>query len=147
MLNGISPIISPDLLNIMYRMGHGDEIVFADAHFPAETHAQRLARADGHSIPALLDAVLPLFPLDRYVKHAALMMTPVEGDQLDPAVERCYQEKFKAHSPHDVSIERLERFAFYDRAKTAFAIVATGDCANYSNLILKKGHAEGYSLR
>ena len=91
MLIGISPLISPDLLAILHRMGHGDEIVLADAHFPGETYGKRVLRADGLKIHDLLDAILPLFILDSYVESPLIMMAAVSGDQLDPAVESSYQ--------------------------------------------------------
>ena len=87
MLIGISPLISPELLAVLYRMGHGDEIVLADAHFPGETYGKRVLRADGLKIPDLLDAILPLFALDTYVESPLIMMSAVSGDQLDHAVE------------------------------------------------------------
>ncbi len=139
MLKGISPLLSPDLLDALYRMGHGDEIVLADAHFPAESTGPRCLRADGLRIPALLDAILPLLALDSYVDHPVAMMATVEGDSADPRVEQAYREAIDRHDPGCPSIAKLERFAFYDRAAKAFAIVATGETAKYGNLILKKG--------
>ncbi len=139
MLIGISPLISPELLSILHRMGHGDEIVLADAHFPGETHAQRLVRADGLQIAPLLDAILPLFALDSHVASPLNMMDAVPGDHLDPAVEAAYRAAVHKHWPKAPAIQRIERFAFYERAKTAFAIVMTGETAKYGNIILKKG--------
>ena len=139
MLKGISPLISPDLLDIMYRMGHGDELVLADAHFPSDTLGQRVLRADGHPIAPLLDAILPLFVLDSYVDAPVIMMAAVAGDTLDPQVERDYRRPIDLHSTEGIVIERLERFQFYDRAKSAFAVVATGETRKYGNIILKKG--------
>lgn len=140
MLNGISPVIGPDLLSVMYRMGHGDELVLADMHYPSESAGPPVIRADGHSIPALLKGILPLLPLDRYVKSPVIMMAPVQGDELDPTVEDEYCRLLARHDDREFTIERLERFAFYERASKAFAIVASGDAANYTNVILKKGH-------
>jgi L-fucose mutarotase len=139
MLKGISPLISPRLLEIMTRMGHGDELVLADAHFPGESINKRIIRADGIRIPDLLEAVLPLFELDSYVPHPLAMMAAVEGDQLDPEVERSYVEQIIKTNPQVTAIERIERFAFYERAKKAFAVVMTGETAKYGNIILKKG--------
>ncbi len=139
MLKGISPLISPRLLEIMTRMGHGDELVLADAHFPGESINKRIIRADGIRIPGLLEAVLPLFELDSYVPHPLAMMAAVEGDQLDPEVERSYMEQIIKTNPQVPAIERIERFAFYERAKKAFAVVMTGETAKYGNIILKKG--------
>ncbi|TNF40296.1 MAG: fucose isomerase, partial [Bacteroidetes bacterium] len=92
MLKGISPLISPDLLSVMARMGHGDELVLADAHFPGESTGKRIVRADGLRIADLLEAIMPLFELDSYVPHPLIMMEPVPGDNLDPAVEASYME-------------------------------------------------------
>lgn len=139
MLKGISPLLSPDLLAVLARMGHGDEIVFADAHYPAESCNARVLRADGLKIADLLAAVLPLFPLDQYVAAPLTMMAAVEGDTLDPAVEAAYRTALAETHTGDLPIERLERFAFYTRSQQAFAIVQTGDTAQYGNIILKKG--------
>lgn len=139
MLIGISPLISPELLSTLYRMGHGDEIVLADAHFPGETYAKRILRADGLRIPDLLDAILPLFVLDSYVESPLTMMAAVAGDQLDPAVEGSYRKAVEKHWPNTPQIQQIDRFTFYERAKQAFAILMTGETAKYGNIILKKG--------
>ena len=139
MLIGISPLISPELLATLHRMGHGDEIVFADAHFPAESIGPPCIRADGLLIPDLLDAALPLFALDTYVDAPVTMMSPVEGDSADPAVEESYVAAIGRHSPGTPAPEKVDRFSFYGQAAGAFAIVATGDVAKYANVILKKG--------
>ncbi len=139
MLIGISPLISPELLAVLHRMGHGDEIVLADAHFPGETYGKRVLRADGLRIPDLLDAVLPLFVLDTYVESPLIMMRAVSGDQLDPAVEASYRQAVDRHWPDTPPIERIDRFEFYDRARQAFAVLMTGETAKYGNIILKKG--------
>ena len=139
MLKGISPLISPALLEVLARMGHGDEIVLADAHFPGETFNSRVLRADGLRIPDLLEAVLPLFELDSYVKHPLAMMAAVPGDKLDPNVEASYWVAIRKSNPDAAPIERIERFAFYERTTKAFAVVMTGETAKYGNIILKKG--------
>ena len=139
MLIGISPLISPELLVVLYRMGHGDEIVLADAHFPGETYGKRVLRADGLKIPNLLDAVLPLLALDTYVESPLIMMGAVSGDQLDPAVEASYRQAIDKHWPDTPPIQRIDRFDFYDRTEQAFAVVMTGETAKYGNIILKKG--------
>ena len=139
MLKGISPLISPDLIGVLHRMGHGDEIVFADAHFPAESLGPRVVRADGLMIADLLRAVLPLFALDTYAEDPVAMMAAVEGDTLDPGVAASYRAVIEEFSPGTPETAEVERFAFYERARTAFAIVATGDTAKYGNIILKKG--------
>ena len=135
MLKGISPLISPELLKILASMGHGDEIVFSDAHYPAHTMNSRVIRADGVSVEALLAGVIPLFELDSYATPVA-MMAPVPGDELDPEVEKSYRAALGGYAG---LVERVERFAFYERSKTAFAVVITGQTAKYGNVILKKG--------
>jgi L-fucose mutarotase len=139
MLKGISPLISPALLEVLARMGHGDEIILADAHFPGESFNDRIIRADGLRIPDLLAAILPLFELDSYVAHPLAMMAAVPGDTLDPSVEASYLASIRKTNPNAAPIERIERFAFYERAKGAFAVVMTGETAKYGNIILKKG--------
>lgn len=132
-------MISPELLAVLHRMGHGDEIVLADAHFPGETYGQRVLRADGLKIPALLDAILPLFVLDDYVESPLIMMAAVAGDQLDPEVEISYRKAIDQHWPKTPPIQRIDRFEFYDRAQRAFAVLMTGETVKYGNIILKKG--------
>ena len=134
MLKGISPALSPDLLKILAEMGHGDEIVCSDAHFPAHTFGARVLRADGVSCATLLKGVAPLFELDAYATPV-VMMAPVPGDELDPEVERRYRDALG----YAETIERMERYAFYERAKKAYAVVLTGETAKYGNIILKKG--------
>lgn len=139
MLKGISPLISPDLLAVMARMGHGDELVLADAHFPGESIGKRVIRADGLCISDLLEAVMPLFELDSYVPHPLIMMEPVPGDIPDPLVEASYMEKIRKEVPGVPPVKRIDRFAFYERASKAFAVVMTSETAQYSNIILIKG--------
>ena len=141
MLKGISPLLSPDLLAALSRMGHGDELVLGDAHFPAETFGTRLVlRADGISAAALLDAILPLFELDSYGDDPPMLtMEAVPGDTLDPDVEASYRAAADRHGYSWAKMGRLERFAFYERAKKAFLIVQTGETRKYGNLILRKG--------
>ncbi len=139
MLKGISHLISPKLLSTLSEMGHGDEIVFADAHFPGHTFNKNTLRADGLLIPALLEAVLPLFELDAYVETPVFMMQVVKGDTEDPTVESSYINVISSHSPNTPLPKKVERFAFYEQAKKAYAIVMTGDTAKYGNIILKKG--------
>ncbi len=139
MLKGISPLISPELLKTLAIMGHGDEIVFADAHFPGNSMNNNVIRADGLPVADLLEAILPLFELDDYLPDPVIMMAPVEGDELDPRVERSYLEKIQKEVPGIEAPRRIDRFAFYERAKNAFAVVMTGETAKYGNVILKKG--------
>jgi L-fucose mutarotase len=138
MLKGIAPCISPDLLKTLAEMGHGDELVLADAHFPGHTMNQRVLRADGLGVAELLDGILPLFELDAYAPPL-VMMAAVAGDKLDPAVTARYMKAVHRHAPRAKQPERIERFAFYERAQKAFAVVMTGETAKYGNIILKKG--------
>ncbi len=139
MLKGISPLLSPDLLALLCRMGHGDELVLADAHFPGHSLNPTVLRADGLRIPDLLDAILPLFELDTYVAAPLVMMAPVEGDALDPSVEAAYRHVIARHVSEAPPIVRIDRFAFYERARRAFAVVMTGETAKYGNILLVKG--------
>lgn len=138
MLKGISPVISPDLLKILAEMGHGDELVISDAHFPAHTFGRLggapVLRADGLPADRILAGLQPLFELDAYATPV-VMMEAVKGDTLDPAVETAY----RAALDYGGKIELMERYAFYERAKKAYAIVLTGETAKYGNIILKKG--------
>jgi L-fucose mutarotase len=139
MLRGISPLISPELLCVLSRMGHGDEIVLADAHFPADTMNARVLRADGLRIAPLIDGILPLFVLDPYVNDPIVMMAAGAGDELDQTVLKGYRAAIEKHDPKAPATTHIGRFEFYDRAKTAFAVVLTGETAKYGNIILKKG--------
>ena len=139
MLKGIPSILPPELLKILMEMGHGDEIVIADGNFPAASHAQRLVRCDGHYAPWLLEAILKLFPLDTFVKQPAVLMAVVPGDNYSPDIWPVYKKIVQKHEPHFTDFEMMERHAFYERARKAYAIVATGEVARYANLILKKG--------
>jgi L-fucose mutarotase len=134
LLKGISPVISPDLLKVLAEMGHGDEIVFADAHFPAHSVNSRVIRADGVGCAELLKGLAPLFELDSYATPV-IMMAPVTGDSLDPEVEK----RYRAALDYKSDIELIERYAFYERAKKAYAVVLTGETAKYGNVIIKKG--------
>ena len=139
MLKGLSPLFSPELLATLYRMGHGDELVLGDAHFPGESLGIPVIRADGLKVADLLDAILPLYELDSYVDHPLMMMEVVPGDTIDPQVEVDYQAQIDKHHPNATPIHRLERFAFYERAKSGFVVVMTGETRKYANIILKKG--------
>jgi L-fucose mutarotase len=138
MLKGIAACISPDLLKVLSEMGHGDEIVLADAHFPGHSVNARVLRADGLSVTTLLGGILPLFDLDSYA-DPLVMMAAVSGDVLDPAVEKQYMEVVQRHAPGARPPARIERMAFYERARSAFAVVMTGETRTYGNIILKKG--------
>jgi len=139
MLKGIDPALSPELLKTLCEMGHGDEIVFADAFFPAAHLARTcgvpLLRADGLDVPALLKGLAPLFDLDRYTVPV-VMMAPVGDDALDPATERAYRAALGYEGP----LERISREAFYARVQRASAVVATSGTHQYGNVILVKGN-------
>ena len=139
MLKGIPKILPPELLKILMEMGHGDEIVIADGNFPAASHAQRLVRSDGHPASPLLDAILEFLPLDTFVERPVALMSVVSGDKYEPCIWPLYEEVIRKHEPQFRGFEYMERFAFYERAKKAYAVVATGEMARYANLILKKG--------
>ncbi|HTG68662.1 MAG TPA: L-fucose mutarotase [Candidatus Udaeobacter sp.] len=139
MLIGISKLISPELLKVLSEMGHSDEIVLADGNFPAASHAERLIRADGHDVPELLDAILRLFPLDQYVEKPAALMQVVPGDTVQTPIWEQYRSIIEERTGLSEPFEQVGRFAFYERAKKAYAIIATGESALYANLILKKG--------
>ncbi len=139
MLKGISNAISPELLKILMEMGHGDELVIGDGNFPAASMAQRLVRADGLGVPLLLEGILQLFPLDQYVEKPAALMQVVPGDTYQPVIWHEYQEIVARYEPGFKGFDMVERFAFYERAKKAYAILATSEAALYANIILKKG--------
>lgn len=138
MLKGIPEIIAPDLLSAMMNMGHGDEILLADGNFPAASHARRLIRCDGCSVAQLLEAIVPFFPLDHTVEKPAAVMS-IRDDEDIPAAWHAYSDIMEQSASGFGGFEQVERFAFYDRAKLAYAIVITGDKAYKGNLILKKG--------
>lgn len=138
MLKGISPLISPELLKVLCEMGHGDEIVLADANFPAESMGQRVVRADGIGAAELLRAILPLFPLDQYDESNFVLMSVVPGDPTVPVIWDEYRATLTAYEP-DAKIQTIDRFAYYERAKKAYCIVATGESAQHANILLKKG--------
>jgi L-fucose mutarotase len=138
MLKGISPLLTADLLKILMEMGHGDEIVLADANFPAASHARNLVHCAGSGVPELLEAVLALFPLDSYVSEPVSLMDLVPGDSYQPTIWATYRGIVDRIQP-DAGIAKLERYAFYERARAAYAIVATSETALYANVILKKG--------
>ena len=140
MLKNIPKIVSPELLKTLAEMGHGDEIVIADGNFPAETFGKRVIRADGISGTAMLDAVLSLLPLDTYSDPNFILMKLMECDEgkIEPIIWRDYAAIAAKHDKN-VRIGQIGRFEFYERAKSAYAVIATGEEAVYANIILKKG--------
>lgn len=138
MLKNVPAVISPELLKILCEMGHGDEIVLGDANFPAVTCAKRLIRADGIGGKTLLEAIMTLFPLDAVAKENCFVMAVSEGEERPP-VWNDYEEIIDRFEPEKRNMAEVERYAFYEQAKRAFAVVQTGEKALYANIILKKG--------
>ena len=139
MLKGVPRQISPELIYVLMKMGHGDEIVLGDGNFPADSHAQRIVRADGLSVCDVLDAILRFLPLDTFVERPACVMQPVDPDANEPVIWEDFRQIMQQHEERPVELEPLERFPFYERARQAYAVVATSEMALYANLILKKG--------
>lgn len=138
MLKGIPPILGPELLQVLRAMGHGDELVIADANFPASSVGPRVLRVDGVSGTELADAVLTLMPLDEFVPEQAFVMQVVGDPKARPAVFAEYEKVIAKHDPK-AKMGTIERFAFYERAAKGFAVVQTGENRLYGNIILKKG--------
>lgn len=142
MLKGIPPVLSPDLLKVLCEMGHGDVLVIADGNFPAESVGKdgNVIRMDGHSITDILEAVLSVFPLDRYVEQPVHLMKVVEGDQTEVPIWEDYKRIMKQKEGlGEEATGYLERFDFYREAKKAYAVIATGEQALYANIMLQKG--------
>ena len=142
MLKGIPPILSPELLKALCEMGHGDELIIADGNFPSQSIGKNavVVRADGHSASDILEAVLQLIPLDAYVEKPVALMELVPGDPCGtPAIWDTYRRILSKYEPDHSDIQMTERFAFYERAKNAYLIIATGETAVYANVLLKKG--------
>lgn len=138
MLKGIPKVLSPQLVKVLMEMGHGDEIVLGDGNFPASSLGPTVVRADGHGVPTLLEAILQLMPLDPYVARPVALMQVTPGDPVETPIWETYRSLLQA-DPKGGCIEEVERFAFYERARHAYAIVATSETALYANIILKKG--------
>ena len=142
MLKGIPKILSPKLLMVLAEMGHGDRIVLADGNFPAESMGKDsiVIRCDGHGRPELLDAILQVFPLDTYVEKPVHLMEVVPGDTVGTPIWDMYRRIIGKHDERGAAaVGNIERFAFYDEARTAYAIIATGEGALYANVMLQKG--------
>jgi len=140
MLKGITKTVSPELLKVLCEMGHGDEIVIADGNFPSENYGKRVIRADGISGTEMLKAVLSLVPLDSYSNPNMILMRLMACDEgkIDPIIWKEYEKLAKA-ADENVRIGNIDRFEFYERAKNAYAVIATGEEAVYANVIIKKG--------
>jgi len=142
MLKGIPKILSPELLKVLAEMGHSDRIVIGDGNFPAESMGKNaiVIRMDGHGVPEILDAILQLFPLDAYVDHPVNLMEVMPGDPVETPIWDTYREIVGKHDERGAdAIGTIERFAFYEEAKKAYAVIATGESALYANIILQKG--------
>ena len=142
MLKGIPKILSPELLKVLCEMGHSDRIVIADGNFPAESIGKnaKVIRMDGHGIPEILDAILQLFPLDTYVEKPFNLMRVTPGDNVETPIWDVYAEIEEKYDPRGkAAIGQIERFAFYEEARNAYAVIATGETALYANILLQKG--------
>jgi L-fucose mutarotase len=138
MLKRISPLLSPELLKILMEMGHADELVIGDGNFPAASCAKRLVRLDGLGVPEVLEAILSVLPLDSYEDNAFLMAKG-KGDSVETPIWETYKTIASKGDPNFKEFSQIERFAFYERAKNAYVIIATSESALYANIILKKG--------
>ncbi len=139
MLKGIPSIISPELLKILMEMGHGDEIIIADGNFPGASLANKLVRLDGHTGPEVLEAVLKLLPLDTYADNFVLMEKMECDKNMEIPVWKDYERIASAGDKGFSKMTYIDRFEFYERAKKAYAIIATSETAQYANILLKKG--------
>lgn len=142
MLLGVPPIISPELLKVLCEMGHGDRLVIADGNFPAQSVGRDavVIRCDGHNVPELLEAILTLMPLDTYVDKPVTLMDVVPGDPVDTPIWNEYEQIIARHDERGKrTIGTIERFAFYEQARSAYAIIATSERAQYANIMIQKG--------
>jgi L-fucose mutarotase len=143
MLKGIDPLVGPELLLVLRAMGHGDELVIVDANFPAAANAKRLVRLDGADAPRVLKAILSLLPLDDFVEAPIAFMAVVGDPTATPEITKQFQKIAEEAERRPVTAERIDRFAFYERARHAYAVVATSERRLYGNVILKKGVIRG----
>ena len=142
MLKGVPKILSPQLLKVLCEMGHSDRIVIADGNFPAESMGKNavVIRCDGHGVPEILDAILKVFPLDTYVEKPVNLMEVMAGDDVETPIWDTYKEIVKKYDERGAeAVGNIERFKFYDEARTAYAIIATSEKALYANVMLQKG--------
>ena len=141
MLKGIPKILSPELLKVLCEMGHSDRIVIADGNFPAESMGRNaiVIRMDGHNACDILEAILQVFPLDTYVEKPVNLMAVVPGDKVETPIWQEYEKIIEATERGGSVIGHIERFAFYEEAKKAYAIIATSEKAIYANVMLQKG--------
>lgn len=142
MLKGIPKILSPELLKVLCEMGHSDRLVIADGNFPCESMGKnaKVIRCDGHGTTEILEAILKVFPLDSYVEKPVNLMEVMKGDTVETPIWKDYEKVIEKEYKHGKElIGQIERFAFYEEAKTAYAIIATGESALYANIMLQKG--------
>lgn len=139
MLKGIPPLVSPDLMHLLMKMGHGDEIVIADGNFPADSKAQQIVRTDGLGVLEVLEAVLKFLPIDKFVDDPITVMKPVNAKDPEPPIWKNFRRLLKMNEGRRIELTPIERFEFYEKAEGAYAIVATSESALYANIILKKG--------
>ncbi len=142
MLKNIPKILSPELLKILCEMGHSDRIVIGDGNFPAQSMGKDavVIRCDGHGVPEILDAILQVFPLDIYVEKPVSLMEVMPGDTVETPIWDEYKKIVAKYDERgEKAIGNIERFAFYEEAKTAYAIIATSEAALYANIMLQKG--------
>lgn len=142
MLKNIPKILSPELLKVLCEMGHGDRLVISDGNFPAESMGKnaKVIRMDGHGVPEILNAILQLFPLDTYVEKPVGLMEVVPGDTVETPIWNTYFDTVQKYDARgENAVQYIERFAFYEQAKEAYAIIATGESALYANILLQKG--------
>ena len=142
MLKGIDPLISVPLMTALMEMGHGNEIVFADANFPAVSNAKRIIYYAGHPIIPVLTAVLKHLPLDYAVDFSAILMAPPPANPLVPPIWEEFEALLKKEKDGDKPLLKLQKPDFYARSREAFAIVLTGERRKFSNIILRKGIIE-----
>lgn len=139
MLKGIDPLLSPELLHALAAMGHGDEIALVDCHFPAVSIARRLVRLDGVPLPDAARAVLSVLPIDTFIDEPVAGMQMVDTPDVIPDVQKEVFAAVREVEGREVGVGRVERFAFYERAREAFAVVVTGERRPYGCVILTKG--------
>ena len=145
MLKGIPKILSPELLKVLCEMGHSDRLVISDGNFPAESMGKNaiVIRCDGHGVPEILEAILKVFPLDTYVEKPLNLMQVMPGDKVETPIWDTYKEIVAKYDERSAdAVGNIERFAFYEEAKTAYAIIATSESALYANVMIQKGVVE-----
>ena len=141
MLKGIPPILSPELLKVLCEMGHTDELTIGDGNFPGHTYGKKVIRMDGHGVPEILDAILQVFPLDRYVDKPVTLMSVVKGDNATTPIWDKYKDIVAKYDDRGSDcFEEIDKWDFYEKTRTnSTVVIMTGETAIYANIILKKG--------